>query len=167
MGQASHAIYVTELITHYGVKKIIRIGSCGTVCYPRIKMGDIVFGVGAGTDSNMNRMKFLNLDNAATADFDLLSEGIKVCEEMAETGELQKGVKKGNVDSSSNPNSSNPTSSTPTTPSYHVSRIFSSDYFYHPMERQLYPLMQKFDYGAIEMEAAVLYALALEHGAQA
>lgn len=83
MGQASHAIYITELITHYGVKKVIRIGSCGTVCYPRIKIGDLVLGVGAGTDSNMNRMKFLNLDHSATADFDLLATAVKVCEDVA------------------------------------------------------------------------------------
>lgn len=140
MGMPSHAIYVTELITHYGVKKLIRTGSCGTVCYPRVKLGDLVIGIGAGTDSTMNRIKLCNFDQSATADFGLLSTAVKVCEETP-------GLLTGNGSAHK----------------YHVSRFFSTDTFYHPMERELYPLLKKFDYAGIEMEAAVLYGLGMEH----
>ncbi len=53
MGMPSMAIYVNELITSYGVKKIIRVGSCGSLqeyVHPR----DIIIAMSASTDSAMN-----------------------------------------------------------------------------------------------------------------
>ncbi len=46
MGIPSCSIYVTELIKDYGVKKIIRVGSCGAV-NEGIKVRDVVIGMGA------------------------------------------------------------------------------------------------------------------------
>lgn len=70
MGIPSCAIYVKELITEYGVQNIIRVGSCGAVL-DDVRVRDIVIGLGACTDSNVNRIRFGGYDFAATADFGL------------------------------------------------------------------------------------------------
>ena len=46
MGIPSASIYCTELIKEYGVRRIIRVGSCGTV-HPSVKVRDIVIAMGA------------------------------------------------------------------------------------------------------------------------
>lgn len=71
MGIPSVSIYATELINEYGVKNIIRAGSCGAVS-PDIQLRDIVVGMGACTDSSVNRMRFKGYDFAAIADFGLI-----------------------------------------------------------------------------------------------
>ena len=71
MGIPSVSIYATELINEYGVKNIIRAGSCGAVS-PQIKLRDIIVGLGASTDSSVNRMRFEGYDYAAIADYGLL-----------------------------------------------------------------------------------------------
>ena len=73
MGMPSASIYWHEIINMYGVKKIIRTGTCGTTLAPRTKAGDIILAVAAGTDSNMNRMRFGGWDFPASADFEMLS----------------------------------------------------------------------------------------------
>ena len=57
MGIPSASIYCTELITGYGAKRLIRVGSCGT-SHPDVKLRDIVIGMGASTDSAVNRIRF-------------------------------------------------------------------------------------------------------------
>lgn len=71
IGIPSCLIYVYELIKEYNVKKIIRIGTCGTVCED-INLNDIIICLGASTDSKINRLRFRNNDFAAVADFDLV-----------------------------------------------------------------------------------------------
>lgn len=71
MGIPSASIYVKELITEYDVKKIIRVGTCGAV-RSDVNVYDVVIGLGASTDSKVNRMRFSNHDFAAIADFDLV-----------------------------------------------------------------------------------------------
>lgn len=68
MGIPSCSIYATELIKDYGVKNIIRVGSCGAVL-DDVKVRDVIIGMGAATDSKVNRIRFHNHDFAATADF--------------------------------------------------------------------------------------------------
>lgn len=51
MGIPSIGIYTYELIHFYGVKNLIRIGSCGAM-QPDQKLGDLVIAQGACTDSN-------------------------------------------------------------------------------------------------------------------
>lgn len=70
MGIPSCSIYATELIKDYGVKNLFRVGSCGAVL-DEVNVRDIVIGMGACTDSKVNRMRFRNHDFAAIADFDL------------------------------------------------------------------------------------------------
>lgn len=68
MGIPSCSIYATELIKDFGVEKIIRVGSCGAV-RDDIKLRDVVIGMGACTDSSVNRARFGGYDFAAIADF--------------------------------------------------------------------------------------------------
>ncbi|WP_257254938.1 MULTISPECIES: purine-nucleoside phosphorylase [unclassified Endozoicomonas] len=76
MGIPSASIYYKELITEYGVNKLIRIGSCGAISSD-VKLRDIVIGMGASTDSKVNRIRFNNHDFAAIADFGLLENAVK------------------------------------------------------------------------------------------
>ena len=71
MGIPSCSIYAKELITEYGVKNLIRIGSCGAVL-DDIHVRDVVIGMGASTDSNVNRIRFHGYDFAAIADFGIV-----------------------------------------------------------------------------------------------
>lgn len=75
MGIPSASIYATELIEAYGVKRLLRVGSCGT-SHPDVELRDIVIGMGASTDSNVNRMRFGGYDFAAIASFDLLQKSV-------------------------------------------------------------------------------------------
>jgi len=75
MGIPSVSIYAKELITDYGVKSIIRVGSCGAV-RDDVNVRDVVIGLGASTDSKVNRMRFNDHDLAAIADFELTSHAV-------------------------------------------------------------------------------------------
>lgn len=57
MGIPSISIYAYELFVNYGVEKIIRIGTCGSVS-PDVKIRDIVIASGACTDSQVNKTRF-------------------------------------------------------------------------------------------------------------
>ncbi|TLS81497.1 purine-nucleoside phosphorylase [Photobacterium damselae subsp. damselae] len=75
MGIPSCSIYVHELIKDFGVKNVIRIGSCGAV-HDDVKLMDVIIGMGASTDSKVNRIRFNNHDLAAIADFHLLETAV-------------------------------------------------------------------------------------------
>ncbi len=79
MGIPSISIYATELYQEYGVENIIRIGSCGAV-RDDIQLRDIVIGMAASTDSNVNRQRFNQCDFAACADFSLLQKVVNTAE---------------------------------------------------------------------------------------
>ncbi|MDQ6595705.1 purine-nucleoside phosphorylase [Bacillus salipaludis] len=71
MGIPSISIYVNELIREYGVKNLIRVGSCGAI-QKDIKVRDVVLAMTSSTDSNTNRMAFPGIDYAPCANFNLL-----------------------------------------------------------------------------------------------
>lgn len=75
MGIPSCSIYATELIKFYGVKNIIRVGSCGAISKD-INVRDVVIGMGACTDSKVNRMRFKDHDFAAIADYGLVHNAV-------------------------------------------------------------------------------------------
>ena len=81
MGIPSASIYTKELITEYGVKEIIRVGSCGSVS-DKVQLRDVVIGMGASTDSNVNRIRFGGYDYAAIADFGLLEKAVAAAREL-------------------------------------------------------------------------------------
>lgn len=81
MGIPSASIYYKELITEYGAKNLIRIGSCGAVSKD-VKVRDVVIGMGACTDSKVNRIRFKDHDFAAICDFNLLEKSVASAREM-------------------------------------------------------------------------------------
>ena len=133
MGIPSCSIYAKELITDYDVKNIIRVGTCGAISTD-IKVLDVIIGMGASTDSSVNRIRFNNFDLAAIADFRLLRKAV----EMAEKHEIDAKV--GN--------------------------IFSADLFYTPMP-EMFDVLEKYNILGVDMEAAGLYGVAMEYGANA
>ena len=81
MGIPSISIYAKELITEYNVKSLIRVGSSGSIA-DHLELGDIVVGVGASTDSGVNRSRFFDADFSATASWDLLHNFVHTAESM-------------------------------------------------------------------------------------
>lgn len=71
MGVPSISIYTTELMAEYDVKKLIRVGTCGSI-HKDVKVRDVILAQSASTDSNMNSIIFGNVTYAPTADFSLL-----------------------------------------------------------------------------------------------
>lgn len=133
MGIPSASIYCHELIAEFGVKRVIRVGSCGSV-NPSVKLRDIVIAMGASTDSGVNRVRFRGYDLAALASYGLLRNAVQVAE--------QKKLR------------------------YHVGNVFSADLFYTP-EPEMFDVMRKYNILGVEMEAAGIYTLAAELGAEA
>ena len=124
MGIPSASIYVTELLTEYGVRRVIRVGSCGT-SHPDVRLRDVLIAQGASTDSGVNRMRFGGYDLAALATFSLVRNAVDAAE--------AQGVR------------------------YHVGNLFSADLFY---------TMAKYNVLGVEMEAAGIFPIAAEHGAE-
>ena len=71
MGIPSCSIYATELVRDYGVRRLVRVGTCGTSAAD-VALGDIVVAMGASTDSRVNRLRFGGHDLAALASFALV-----------------------------------------------------------------------------------------------
>lgn len=75
MGIPSASIYTHELVTQYGVRRVMRVGSCGTT-HPDVELRDVIIAMGASTDSGVNRMRFGGYDLAALASFDLVEKAV-------------------------------------------------------------------------------------------
>lgn len=72
MGMPSASIYAHEMLSEYGVRTLVRVGSCGALA-DDLALRDVIAASSSSTDSAMNRVRFDNLvDYAPTADFDLL-----------------------------------------------------------------------------------------------
>lgn len=92
MGIPSASIYAFELITEYGVERLVRVGSCGAVS-TAVAIRDVIVATGACTDSMVNRTRYAGWDFAAIADFGLARAAV----DAAEQGGF--AVKVGNVHS--------------------------------------------------------------------
>jgi purine-nucleoside phosphorylase len=79
MGQPSLGIYVHELINVYGLKTLIRVGTCGGL-NEKVKVRDIILAQGASTDSGMVKDRFGPYNFAAIADFGLLRSAAEKAE---------------------------------------------------------------------------------------
>lgn len=77
MGVPSISIYVHELMESYGVKTLVRVGTCGAM-HEDVKVRDVIIAMSATTDSSVNRLRFNGLDYAPTANFDLLKKAYEV-----------------------------------------------------------------------------------------
>ena len=81
MGMPSIGIYSYELFTQYDVDNIIRVGSAGAI-RKDLKLGSIVAGVGACTNSNFAAQYGLGGTFAPIADFQLLSAAVQSAKEL-------------------------------------------------------------------------------------
>ena len=84
MGVPSMAIYSYELFNFYGVEKIIRVGSAGSM-NPDLHIGDLMLAQGACTNSNYASQFQLSGTFAPIADFDLLRAAVEKAEELGYT----------------------------------------------------------------------------------
>jgi purine-nucleoside phosphorylase len=81
MGMPSASIYTHELINDYGVKTLIRVGTCGALTAD-LNLRDVIAASGSSTDSAMNRFRFDGLiDYAPVADFNLLKTAVEKAEQ--------------------------------------------------------------------------------------
>jgi purine-nucleoside phosphorylase len=76
MGQPSTAIYVHELLNVYGVKTLIRVGTCGGLS-EKVKVRDLVIASAASTDSTIVKDAFGAYSFAPIADFSLLAAAVQ------------------------------------------------------------------------------------------
>ncbi len=80
MGMPSIGIYSYELFNFYGVKNIIRIGSCGAI-QEDVRIRDIILGISASTNSNFASQYGLPGTFAPTASWELVSKAVKIAED--------------------------------------------------------------------------------------
>lgn len=73
MGMPSIGIYSHELIIDFGVKNLIRIGSCGSFSKD-VKVRDVILAMSASTNSNFSSQFDLPGIYAPTASFELLEK---------------------------------------------------------------------------------------------
>lgn len=79
MGMPSMGIYAYELFQFFGVENILRIGSAGALS-EKLRVRDIVLGMGACTNSDFARHLGLPGTFAPIADFSLLSFAVSAAE---------------------------------------------------------------------------------------
>lgn len=80
MGIPSMGIYSYELYNFYDVDNIIRIGTAGGFS-DKLKLRDIVIGMGACTNSNFASQYKLNGNFAPIASFELLEKAVSICKD--------------------------------------------------------------------------------------
>ena len=80
MGIPSIGIYSYELIHFYGVKNLIRVGSAGAI-NEKLKVHDVVIGMGACTNSNYADQYGLPGTYAPIASYELLQKAVDVAKE--------------------------------------------------------------------------------------
>ena len=82
MGIPSFMIYVQELISIYGAKKLIRVGTCGGM-HESLNLRDVLIAQGVSTDSSIVEKTFGGAINfSLLADFDLLSKAVANAKKM-------------------------------------------------------------------------------------
>jgi purine-nucleoside phosphorylase len=80
MGVPSISIYTHELITEFGVKNLIRVGSAGSYQL-EIKIRDIVLAMAASSTSGVNELRFGGADFAPTANFGLFQKAVEIAKQ--------------------------------------------------------------------------------------
>ncbi len=80
MGCPSMGIYAHELYSFYGVERIIRIGSAGAL-QEDLPLRSLVLGMSCSTNSHFGDQFSLSGLIAPTADWTLLSEAVRQCEQ--------------------------------------------------------------------------------------
>lgn len=81
MGIPSMAIYSNELIRFFGAKKLIRIGTAGSL-QENVRLHDVVIAQAASTNSNFVKQFGLDGDFAAVSDFNLLRKAAEKADQL-------------------------------------------------------------------------------------
>lgn len=81
MGAPSIGIYSYELFNFFDVENIIRVGTAGAIS-EKLKVRDVVLGMGACTNSNFASQFGLNGTFAPICSFELLSKCVEAAKEM-------------------------------------------------------------------------------------
>lgn len=77
MGMPSFSIYANELINDYSCKKLIRVGTCGSIS-EKVNLKDVILVNGTHTDSNIYKTRFNNINFSAVPSFDLLYKAYNI-----------------------------------------------------------------------------------------
>ncbi|MGP4043002.1 purine-nucleoside phosphorylase [Streptomyces sp. 2A115] len=137
MGVPSVSIYATELFRHYGVRRIVRVGTAGALP-ESVAVRDVVIASAAHTDSSLSRI----LVDGVTLS---LAPSYRLLRAAADAAEREKPSSGGAV---------------------HIGPVFTSDHFYLDRPA-LYEALERRGTLAVEMEAAGLYAVACAEGGEA
>ena len=84
MGMPSISIYATELIQSYGVKKLIRVGTAGSL-NKDVHVRELVLAQAAATTSSMIKNEWPQYDFPQIADFTLLDKGYHIAQDLGMT----------------------------------------------------------------------------------
>ncbi len=150
MGLPSISIYATELYRHFGVRRIIRIGTAGGMS-PLLNVGDVVIAQAAHTDSAMTSLRVPGIHYSHSPSFALLAAaaaaaGVGTTPKVeTPSGRRRRRAKVGTV---------------------RVGPVLSSDAFYADRADTNARLVAMGTL-AVEMEAAGLYAVADAEGGEA
>ncbi|MFC4468688.1 purine-nucleoside phosphorylase [Streptomyces xiangluensis] len=137
MGIPSVSIYATELFRHYGVRRIVRVGTAGAIA-ESVAVRDVVIASAAHTDSSLSRIL---VDGVMLS----LAPSYRLLRAAADAAEREKPPGGGAV---------------------HIGPVFTSDHFYLDRPA-LFDALERRGTLAAEMEAAGLYAVACAEGGEA
>ena len=83
-GNAINSIYARELIVDYGVKKLIRVGTAGSL-NEDVHVRELVLAQAAATNSNIIRNDWPQYDFPQISSFDLLDKAYHIAKELGMT----------------------------------------------------------------------------------
>jgi purine-nucleoside phosphorylase len=141
MGIPSVSIYATELFRHYGVRRIVRVGTAGAIPLT-VSVRDVVIASAAHTDSSISRVLVDGVTLSLTPSYGLLRVAADAAgHQDGGAGHQGRGA-------------------------VHIGPVFTSDHFY--LDRPaLFDALERRGTLATEMEAAGLYAVAAAEGGEA
>lgn len=81
MGMPSFSIYAHELIDTYGAKRLVRVGTCGTMS-EELNLRDVLIAQASDCDSGMNPSRFGLYQFAPTATYELLEKAVQTAKQL-------------------------------------------------------------------------------------
>lgn len=81
MGMPSFSIYANELMDYYGVKRLIRVGTCGALTED-VHLRDLIIADSSHTDSGMNKDRFPFISFSCTPSFSLLNKAYNIAKDL-------------------------------------------------------------------------------------
>ncbi len=137
MGIPSVSIYATELFRHYGVRRIVRVGTAGAIT-ESVAVRDVVIASAAHTDSSLSRILVDGVTLSLAPSYRLLHAAAEAARQRGRSGGE----------------------------AVHIGPVFTSDHFYLDRPA-VFDALERRGTLAVEMEAAGLYAVASAEGGEA